>query len=181
MTKPDGPAACMAVRRIALALTPVMLAACAVATPFDINSSGKGIAGPTSIALSDAGADGGDRARLEQALGQAFARHSVALSSDARYLADYSISIGDAEGGLTTSTQAAGQEAIDWEARPRKSRLFDGCDAKRLRATLVLLDRQTGSRVYRGEGEATACGFSDAELSAFADRLVSDALDRRPR
>lgn len=176
MLKADRSVVANGLRRLAMGSPLAFLAACAVATPFGISSTGNGLPEGVAMALNGSAEDGADRARLGEALAEAFTRHSVPLSDDARYLADYAISIRDAEGGLTASADATDEDAIDWDARPRKAQLFDGCDAQRLRATLVVLDRQTGSRVYRGEGAATACAFSDSDLGAFADRLVSDAL-----
>ena len=161
-----------------VAILVLALGGCAVASPFVVESSGS-LATVRAVALPEEVPEGGQRAQLHRSLASAFANRSVTVSPDARYLADYSVSVRDAEGGLTTSNSAAASEKdIDWKAQPRKSRLLDGCDAQRMRATLVLMDRQSGKMAYRGEGAATACSFSDSEIAQVARQLVDDALDR---
>ena len=156
----------------------LVLSACAVTSPFVVESSGS-LTAVSAVAMPEDASAGGHRAQLHSALVNAFADRSVAVSDDARYLADYSVSVRDAEGGLTTSTgPAASEKDIDWTARPRNSRLLDGCGAKRMRATLVLMDRETGKMAYRGEGEATACSFSDSDIAQVSRQLVGDALGR---
>lgn len=156
----------------------LVLAGCAVASPFTLQSSGSGVPARTAIALPVDATPGSDQARLGAALQRAFAGHSVKLASDARYLADFAVSLSDAEAGLTTSVEATSEKAIDWQARPRNRHVFDGCDAQRMRVTLVLLDRQSGAQVYRGEGEAIACDFAEAAMDEVAEKLVADALGR---
>ena len=164
--------------RWAYAATFLALAGCAVATPLALESTGTGLPGGTTIAFSSDDKPGGDQARWGEALMRAFAARSLRVDATGRYLADYAVSFRDAEGGLTTSTTAADAKSIDWQARPRKPHVLDGCDARRMRATLVLLDRESGAQVYRGEGEATACDFADGALDDVAEALVADALGR---
>jgi len=156
----------------------VFTAACAVSSPFTVNSTGTGVPAQASISLAGEETAGTHRASLHSALQRAFATEAVTLSDDGKYLADFSISIRNAEGGLTTSIEAKDEAEIDWETKPRDSRLLDGCDAKRMRATLVVLDRATGQRIYRGEGEATECDFSGDAMDGVARQLVRDALSR---
>lgn len=154
------------------------LAGCTVATPLALESTGTGLPGGTAIAFKSEDKSGSDQERLGGALQRAFAARSLQVDSAGRYLADYAVSFRDAQGGLTTSATAADAKAIDWQARPRNPHVFDNCDVRRMRATLVLLDRQSGAQVYRGEGEATACDFTDDVLDDVAKALVADALGR---
>jgi hypothetical protein len=154
------------------------LAGCAVATPFALDSTGQGVPARAVVALPAEAAAGSDQARLAAALQRAFSANAVSTAKDGRYLADFAVSLRDAAGGLTTSTEAVDEQAIDWQAHPRNRRLLDGCTAQRMRATLVLFDRQSGEMVYRGQGEATDCGFSDEAMDEVASALVADALGR---
>lgn len=165
-----------AFRSAVVALAMLALAGCNVAAPLAIDSTGPGLSAQALVAMPADASPGSDPARLGAALQRAFSAHSVTVGKDGRYLADYAVSFRDAEGGLTTSTAAPDEKSIDWEARPRDGRLFDGCKAQRMRATLVLLDRQSGAMVYRGEGEATDCSFSDEAMDEVAMALVADAL-----
>lgn len=151
---------------------------CAVASPFALQSTGSGVSSRAVVAMHVDAKAGSDRARLAAALQKAFADRSVAVASDGPLLADYAVSVTSAEAGLTTSITATDESAIEWQASPRKSRLFDVCEPQRLRATLVLLDRASGALIYRGEGEATDCSFSEAALDDVAKVLVADALAR---
>lgn len=154
------------------------LPGCAVDSPFAISSTSLGTPARLAITMTTASADEPERARLGHALRRAFGEGSASLANDGRYLADYSVSWRDAEGGLTASVDAADAAAIEWQVRPRRPRLIDGCDAQRMRATLVLLDRQTGTMAYRGEGDATGCRFTDQSIDEVADALVADALQQ---
>lgn len=157
------------------------LCGCSVATPFAVQSSGSGVPAPVAVALSGTPEANSDQARLAQALQRAFAERTIAVSADGALLADYAVSLSDAEGGQTTSLSATDEAAVQWQARPRQSRLFDRCNARRMRATLVLLDRATGELVYRGEGEAVDCDFPDSAFDGVAQALVADAFARAVR
>lgn len=165
-----------AFRRAVIAPAILALVGCNVATPLALDSTGPGLSAQALVAMPADTKPGSDSARLGAALQRAFSAHAVNVGKDGRYLADFAVSFRDAEGGLTTSTAAAGEKSIDWQARPRESRLFDGCKAQRMRATLVLFDRQSGAMIYRGEGEATDCSFSDEAMDEVAMALVADAL-----
>ena len=167
-----------AVKRWLLGSVLLALGGCAVASPFALQSSGSGVPTRAVVAMPIDAQEGSDRARLAAALQRAFADRSVTVASDGSLLADYAVSLTSAEAGLTTSIASTDESAIAWQASPRKSRLFDGCEPQRLRATLVLLDRASGDLVYRGEGEATDCSFSSSALDAVAEALVADALAR---
>lgn len=152
--------------------------ACAVASPFAVQSTGS-LSAVSAVAMPAEASAGGERAQLHTSLLRAFADRSVSVSADGRYLAEYSVSVRDAEGGLTTATSPVrSEDEIDWKAQPRDAKLFDGCTAQRMRATLVLMDRQTGTMAYRGEGEATACQFSGDDIAEVARQLVRDAVGR---
>lgn len=170
--------ACTGRRTAATAAALLTLSACAVDSPFAVSSTSNGTAARLAIAMAaDERADP-ERSRLGDALRRAFADRSVRLADDGRYVAEYSLSWRDAEGGLTTSIDAVDAAAVAWQVRPRPRRMLDGCDAQRMRASLVLLDRQTGAMVYRGEGDSVGCRFDDQSVDQVAGALVSDALER---
>ncbi|MGB3469536.1 MAG: hypothetical protein WBA51_01785 [Erythrobacter sp.] len=165
-----------------------LLASCAVATPLAITSTGPGIARGSSVAMTMPEQSQSERGRFSNALGKAMMARNVEVSEvepdkKAELLADFSVSITDASSGVLNGKgqYAEGEAEQDWITPPRRDRRFDKCEAKRLRATLVLFDANTGKMVYRGSGEATDCEFDDADLAALADRLVEDALTRSGR
>ncbi|MEO0463182.1 MAG: hypothetical protein AAF127_08630 [Pseudomonadota bacterium] len=100
------------------------------------------------------------------------------MADDAPLLADYSMALGDAANGVLRGKgrYTEGKQEQDWITSPRRKRRFDKCEAQRLRGTLVLYDRASGQKVYRGSGEAVECEFGDAEIAALAQQLVDDAI-----
>lgn len=171
-------------RAVAVALAAGLpLAACAVATPLAITSTGAGMARGSAVALELPQDRMSERGRFSAALIKAMMERSVTLDDQAALLADFSMTTAPASGGVLKGTGAnvEGEPEKDWIAAPRPGRRFDKCEAKRLRATLILYDRSSRNIVYRGSGEATDCAFDDADLAALASGLVEDALTRSPR
>lgn len=164
--------------RAQLVILAAATAACSVSNPLAVQSSGRGLPADVAIALPVVPPEGGEAGRFTTALGKALAERSVRVAADGRYLADVALSVRDASGGATTSIAATNVNAVVWQAEPRRKRLLDGCRPQRMRATLVLFDRQTGAMAYRGEGEETACSFAPEDIEAAAAALVDDALAR---
>jgi len=170
-----------------------MLASCAVAKPLAITSAGPGIARGSTVAITMPEQRLSERGRFSDALSKAMMARNVQVSEappsgverdkKAQLLADFSVSTTDASSGVLKGEgrYAEGEAEQDWITPPRRDRRFDECEAKRLRATLVLFDASTGEMVYRGSGEATDCEFDDAELTTLAGQLVEDALTRSGR
>lgn len=167
-----------AARRAVVCASLMALGGCSVAAPFTVESSGIGLPQRVAVALPPMPAEGSDQARLAQALQRAFADSSVPVSPDGALVADYAVSVSAAEGGQTASVSATDAASVQWQARPRSARPFDRCQAQRMRATLLLLDRVSGELVYRGEGQAVECTFPDAAFASAAKALVADALKR---
>ncbi|MCB2083963.1 MAG: hypothetical protein KDD90_07930 [Sphingomonadaceae bacterium] len=166
-------------RSFVLAGAVLSLGACAVTSPIDVTSAGPGVASIDAIRLQSAASEEAQRAAFEAALHRALANSSIRLDKDAPYLGDFAIALRDARTGLAEPQDTTGESGqVDWASDPRKRRLFDGCKAKRIRATLVILSRESGAIVYRGEGEADACGFTEKDYDRLAARLVEDALGR---
>lgn len=164
-------------RAFAVAGAMLTLGACAVSSPIAVTSDGSGLASVKAVHLESAETEESARIAFEAALRRAFARESIALDKSAQYLADFAIALRSAETGLAQPQDIApGSNEVDWTSDPRKKRLFDRCSAQRIRATLVILDRQVGTVAYRGEGEADACAFEMEDYDRLATALVQDAL-----
>ncbi len=156
------------------------LASCAVTEPLAITStgSGNGLARGSSVVLGAPDDLSSERGRFAGALAKAMMARSVRIADDGALLADFSIARADASGGVMNGPGNSAASEQDWIASPRRDRRFDKCEAERLRATLVLYDRAGGAIVYRGSGNATQCGFADADITALAQGLVDDAFQR---
>ena len=159
------------------------LTACAVSSPLSVTSTGAGFESNRRVALTAAEDPASLQARFTASVSQALSDQGLALDADAPLTADISVSQNTAssgivrgEGSKAEDTQNAGEPEQDWLTAPREKRRFDKCEAQRLRATLVIYNRADGSLAYRGSGEATECGFGEADLAAFAQALVADAL-----
>jgi len=166
---------------LTLGLLAAGLSACSVSSPLTIASSGAALAETRAIAIEEADEADTTRSQFADALASAFAQRAIAADPEARTLADFSLAMRDAEQGVLRGNGSEGANEgedaeQDWIAAPRKARRFDECEAKQLRGTLVLLDRVTGTVVYRGSGEATECQFGEAQIADLAERLVADAL-----
>lgn len=164
---------------IALAV-PALLSGCAVATPISVTSIGQGADQSQPLLLASDDTDTGLRAEFRAALAQALADHGFTQADTASQLADFSVSVRAADGGLTTKEgEAKSADQVNWTAEPKNSDWLDKCEPQRIRATLVIYDRANGDVRYRGEGEAIDCRFDAPFIRALADRLVRDALSRR--
>ena len=161
-------------RLIPCAIVAALLAGCAVKTPVAITSTTGTVADAGQVTLAEAESDGTLRATFASALSDAFARHEVTLGEDSPLIADFALSERDAETGLVDPASST-EDAIVWTSRNRNRHLFDGCTARRLRATLVLLRRDGGEIAYRGVAETDLCESSEAMVEALADALVRDA------
>ncbi len=171
------------VTRTALLIVPSLgLAACAVATPVAVESTAPGYGSFSSVALQQAESGQTQRMAFADTLRRKFGDHAIVINADAPLLADYAISLRNSETGLAEpSDGAASAQGIDWHSAPRKGRLFDKCEAVRLRATLVLLSKTEGSVVYRGHGETNACNASESDFDRLAATLVDDAMAKASR
>lgn len=150
--------------------------ACSVSEPLSVQSLSNGLA-PDKVALRVAEGDAGtERGRFAAALVQAFSQQSFVVDPNGSSVADYAFSLGDAADGVARGD--APSTDPDWLAQPRKAGRFDKCDAKRMRGTLVLMNRNSGTQVYRGNASRVECDFSDEDVAAMADALVRDAITR---
>lgn len=119
-------------------------------------------------------ADDSLRSHWGAALSRSFQNQSVKIEKTAPFIADFALSVRDAESGLANPAEAGGE--IDWQSAPRESRLLDICKAKRMRGSLVIFDRTTGAIAYKGESEADGCKFSQPDFDTMAALLVADAV-----
>ena len=160
--------------KILTAALSTVLAACSVVTPASITSTTGQLPQGQSVQLAPFEQDGSLRAAFGQALVDAMAAQSIERLDGAPVIAEFAIGARDASAGLADPA-ASSDAAVVWESLPRDQSRFDNCEAQRLRATLVLLDRAGGEILYRGVGESDACAFGDQELVQLADTLIADA------
>jgi|GEM_PF-1832599 len=151
-----------------------VLGACSVVTPATITSTTGNLPQGQSVRLAPFSEDGSLRAAFGQRLAEAMAAQSIQLEDGAPVIAEFAIGARDASSGLADPDATAGN-TIAWESQPRDQARFDECEARRLRATLILLDRAEGNILYRGVGESDMCALGDQELVDLANILIADA------
>lgn len=118
--------------------------------------------------------DGSLRGNFGAALAEALAARSITTAQGAPIIAEFAIAVREAEAGIADPAGST-NDSIDWESRPRPRDWFDTCNATRLRATLLLLDRTEGTIRYRGVAETDDCNYDEVHLAELAEALVSDA------
>ena len=155
-----------------------LLSACAVSTPVSIASTSGQLPPQAAVQVAPVEEDNSLRATFATALKNALASQIASLgsasNSTAPVIAEFAIAMRDAKTGVADPAESDAA-AIAWESRPRNHHIFDNCSAQRLRATLVLLNREDGQMLYRGVGEADACNYSNAQMAELARALVTDA------
>lgn len=153
----------------------VALAGCAVATPAQITSTQGAMPTGVTVRMAASEADGSLRSAFAAALEQSLQAHGVTIETGGAMIAEFGIGARDASAGVANPAVST-PDNIVWESLPRESQWYDECEAIRLRATLVLLDRAEGTLAYRGVAESDVCSYSQADLRQLADVLVADAL-----
>ncbi len=114
------------------------------------------------------------RGAFGKALTEAFRENDVQVSGDGQLIADFALAERNAQSGVADPA-ASSSENVIWTSQPRDRGLLDRCDARRVRATLVILDRASGEVTYRGVAEASDCAIDDEHITALARALVADA------
>jgi hypothetical protein len=159
-----------------------LVSACSVSAPLSLESTGtiRETSESVFIAMSTEDATP-NRATFGGALIKAFAQNSFSTSDEGNLIVDFGVSISDAKTGLIGGEVQTGKPDQDqtWLAAARSDRDFDKCDAQRMRGTLVLIDRTTGTTLYRGSATRVECNFSDRDLETMAEALVEDAISVR--
>ena len=151
------------------------MAGCAVTTPASITSTEGAMPAGSSVRMAASAPDGSLRTAFATALEQSLQTHGVVLDADGGMIAEFGIAARSAQTALA-NPDASTPEAIVWESLPAESHWYDECAVIRLRATLVLLDREAGTISYRGVAESDVCAYSQADLQQLANLLVADAL-----
>lgn len=173
---------CIATTAMALALS-----ACAVSAPLQVSthevSPNAKLQKTIELALSPE--DTGQRLMFAKALESAFTANSISVQlpgtkASGGLIADYALSSAEATAGVVEAgKEVARSGQPDWTAEPRKRGLFsflDRCKETRLRGTLVLFDRTTGSIAYRGSADAGKCDIDQQTIDNLANSLVADAI-----
>lgn len=159
---------------LAALMIPAFLAGCTVATPPTISSTLGSLPNGGTVQLAPFESDGTLRGAFGEALEQTFSEHGIVVEEGSATIAEFAIAARNASGGVADPA-ASTPDAIVWESLPRDSHWTDECEAIRLRATLVLLNRADSTLAYRGVAESDVCAYSQADLRALADTLVADA------
>lgn len=153
------------------------LGGCAVNEPARLRASEGQLPNGASVSLLPGSESAPLHGQLHAALANAFAAQEVPLADAGTLIADFGISVQDADVGQVLDPDMNGDSnAIDWQARPRTGQIFDSCDPVRAQATLALFNRQSGTIAYRGEAEAIACTADEIDIASLADVLVRQTL-----
>lgn len=160
---------------VAAGVLAVTLSACSVSTAPLIERTGPGISTSTTVTLTGAsGTPTQDKFRA--ALERHFASYGIPVSNSGALVVDYSMSARPAEIGLaTTRPDPVAGTAVDYVSIPREDEFLQECRPQRLRATMVIFDRGSGSLQYRGVREITLCDISATSIEEMAAELVKDA------
>lgn len=156
-----------------LLLGVMSLSACAVKQPLAIQSTGQALSAASTISLVEVADASAQQVSMQAAIGKAMVRHSLTITPNAPLLAEIAATERPAAVGL-----ARDKAEVDWNSEPRKQKWLDKCAAKKLRGTLVITERSSGTIQYRGTGEIIDCGFDAADYDRLADRLVADATGK---
>lgn len=165
-----------------LACTLPALAACSVSRLPEVTSRDGGAQGLQAINLQVDEDEKGLRAEFYQHLRDSLRESGIGLQESSKVIGDFAI--GSTPANLTigssvptiAATQPMNDRQVYVLADGRNDRPFDKCKATRFRASFVLFSRETGERIYRGEGESVACPDDAAPLEELADKLVQDAI-----
>ncbi len=168
------------VRRTLIAATlGFALTACSVVTPASITSTTGQLPQGQPLQLAPFPQDESLRGKFGQVLAEHMAAQSIILADDAPLIAEFAIGARGASAGLADPSTST-QDDVVWESPPRGRGKFDNCDARRLRATLILLNRAEGTVRYRGTAESNICDYGDQELADLAAVLINDASGALP-
>lgn len=148
----------------------ISLPACSINSAPLIERTGSGISGTSTVALVGA-SETPTQSTFRMALERHFSSYGITLSNAGTFVVDYSISARPAEIGLAT----AKSDEIDYISIPRDREFLQECGPQRLRATMVIFDRVTGSLQYRGVREINLCDVSATSIEEMAAELVKDA------
>ena len=154
----------------------LLLASCTVRTEPTISSSSGTPPTISSVSIVPDGDSDSNRAKLRKALAAELAANTIAISGDENIVLDYSISRNSADAALLSSE--AGQAKSDPEpiVIVREANWLDACPTVRIRAMLVLFERESGTVIKRSAAEAITCENDDVPYTEFAKVLVQDAL-----
>lgn len=142
--------------------TPVMTAAQPLAVPADR---------VTLVEQDDAESGATQRLRFASELKAALAQHRIVLVQDSPLIAEYTISAQPSD--LSLSEPATAGDAGNAKSQlSRKARWWDKCKVEKIRGSLTLLDRATGTLAAKSEAEYFSCKGDLSKLDDLADLLV---------
>lgn len=153
-------------------------AGCAVYSPPTITARTGAVASGSSVQLVADDATAGLRTDFAASLGKALAQNRFQMDDEGTLVADYAIATRDADTSLS-GEGAADPATPQLQSGARDSHWLDKCNADRLRATLAMFDRASGTMVYRGEAETDICRGAGFAIDALAELLVEDMLSSR--
>ena len=170
-------------RRLAIFLAVVgspALAACSIAQPPGIAASlarPQAIGAVTIVPAEEAQAG---RAAFAQALASAFEKRGIAVGEDAGFIVDLSIAAAGGEVLLALDQGGGKDAAVLTLANPTNSSLFDRCAKERVRASIAVFARDSGSLVGKSDAQAIQCRGDAMPLEALAELLLDDVLAPPP-
>lgn len=159
----------------AAATASLTLAACSVATPPRLAQAAPVAALPATVVV--AGLPEGEASTelgniFGMAVSAALQQHGVGHDAKSPYRLTTAIVERPAAVGVTqlkTGTPAPG----DWISEPRKHHWYDGCQAKRIEATVVLTGPDQAERPVMARGAFDACSADKARVEELARMLVA--------
>lgn len=166
--------------RWAAAMLCALAASCAINDPLALDRAGS----PRSLASIElvASEDSGEmQSAFRNAVITEFERRGIAISEGAEAVVDLSISFRSAEIAILPGEDGKmGEGSYNLRSDAREGRWFENCDAARLRATLAVFDRSSGSLDYRASAQSDHCEGENLPITQLAELLVADVMGEAP-
>ncbi|MFM5908184.1 MAG: hypothetical protein ACKOPO_11475 [Novosphingobium sp.] len=164
------------VKGLALAALVSLSSACSVSTPVRIASPRPGAVPAQLDLIVDKDSPAGVSA-FAAGVGTRLSARGITVKAGATYR--LVVTLASTESALGTTT-APGKDArlIDWQSRPRKGSLFDGCTPSRLRAVAIGSQGLTAEPELKVSAELDTCKADERVLDRLADALVAEITRR---
>jgi len=157
-------------------LAAFLLAGCAVQTPPEIRSSRGDAASLSAVQLVSGDPADTQRAAFYSALKAELTAQGITVSETAPMVTDYAIATSAADLELYASEAGKTEEPPERIADPRESHWTDRCKATRIRATLSVFERASGTLRKSSIAHATGCADQAPPFDELAKLLVADVL-----
>lgn len=148
-----------------------VLSACSVSTPPRVATTTPMQAAPESVRISAPEAGSEPQRRFAEALAAALAERGIALSATSHNTLTVSLAQRPANLGVTQANQAP-VAPDSWLSTPRRSSMFDRCQARRMDVILVLKGEDQPEPAYAARGGFDYCTLDPAVLDALARQFA---------